>query len=61
MAKNAGEVEIRRLKNISQRLSLRPPQSESLALLAEIAGLLPLTKNSDLASASPGRLDLIFA
>ncbi|UQZ90057.1 type III restriction endonuclease subunit R [Deltaproteobacteria bacterium Smac51] len=36
------------LKNISQRLSLRPPQSESLALLAEIAGLLPLVKNSDL-------------
>ena len=37
------------LKNISQRLSLRPPQSESLAILAEIAELLPLSKNSDLA------------
>jgi hypothetical protein len=44
MDKNAGRVETRHLKNTSQRLPLRLPQSETPALLAEIAAILPLTR-----------------
>ena len=34
--------------NIKNRLSLRPPQTESLNILAELAEMLPLKKNNDL-------------
>jgi len=36
--------------NIKNRLSLRPPQTESLNILANIANILPLSKNADLAA-----------
>lgn len=35
---------------IKNRLSLRPPQTESLKLLAGIADILPLKKDADLAT-----------
>jgi len=35
---------------VKNRLSLRPPQTESLKILAGIADILPLTKNADLAA-----------
>jgi type III restriction enzyme len=35
---------------IKNRLSLRPPQTESLEILAEIADILPLKKDADLAT-----------
>lgn len=34
--------------NIKNRLSLRPPQTESLNILAELVDMLPLKKNNDL-------------
>ncbi|MFZ6006159.1 MAG: DEAD/DEAH box helicase [Nitrospirota bacterium] len=37
--------------SIKNRLSLRPPQADSLNILAELADKIPLTKNNDLAAA----------
>ena len=39
------------VNNISGRLSLRPPQRESLEILARIADIMPLTKDRDVAQA----------
>ncbi len=39
------------INTISNRLSLRPPQRESLEILARICDILPLEKNADVAAA----------
>ena len=36
--------------SIKNRLSLRPPQAESLGILASLADMLALQKNADLAA-----------
>ena len=47
----------RHVNTISGRLSLRPPQRESLEILARIADIIPLEKEADTAAA----LDIIKA
>ncbi len=39
------------INTISNRLSLRPPQRESLEILARICEILPLEKDADVAAA----------
>jgi hypothetical protein len=39
------------LRSISQRLSLRPPQTASLGILADVLGRIALGKNADPAGA----------
>src|SRR4030043_2239580 len=39
------------VNTISNRLSLRPPQRESLEILARVCDIIPLEKNIDLAEA----------
>src|SRR5690606_29424884 len=41
----------REVASIAGRLSLRPPQRESLEILAELADLIPLRKDQDVAAA----------
>ncbi len=41
--------------SIKNRLSLRPPQAESLNILAELVDKLPLVKNNDL----PALLEIV--
>ena len=46
---------------IKNRLSLRPPQTESLKILADIADILPLKKDADLAAEQEKVLDYVRA
>jgi hypothetical protein len=43
------------VNTISNRLSLRPPQRESLEILARICDIIPLEKHTDLVQEYEGR------